>query len=87
MPAQKQLAHPLFSSYSDPLEMLWTLCVNMVHLISVDCKWGEWSSCTRWCGEGQRIRSYLVRESHGGKKCSGSTTKHCSDYSSNKNFT
>ena len=47
--------------------------------ISVNCQWGEWgdfTSCTKTCGEGRKIRYRVVYQEamHGGDACLGNST-------------
>ena len=46
----------------------------------VDCKWnifGEWSSCSQSCGEGEKSRSRTkqISAANGGSQCLGSSTE------------
>ena len=50
------------------------------HSCPIDCRWnvfGEWSLCSKSCGEGEksRVRSKLNSATNGGKDCMGSTTE------------
>ena len=49
-------------------------------LCPVDCEWGpygEWSSCSKTCGGGEKSRTRLVSQlaSNGGKACEGEATE------------
>lgn len=52
--------------------------------LSVDCKWnefGEWTECSKVCGEGEqeRTRTVMIKAQGGGKPCNGSKeeTREC----------
>ena len=48
-------------------------------LIAVDCEWDEWKigECSKTCGGGTQTNTRIkkIMEKHGGKKCSGSSSK------------
>ena len=46
--------------------------------IPVNCKWSEWSSCSKTCGSGQATRTVEIPARKGGEQCIGSKTKPCS---------
>ena len=54
--------------------------IKSSELQATDCKqssWGEWSKCSKSCGEGsqKRQRTVAKTEKHGGKACVGSNTE------------
>ena len=60
--------------------VLWKLDSTLfttLHLLLVDCKWGEWSessSCTKSCGGGKQTwqREVVQLSKFGGAQCKGS---------------
>ena len=51
-----------------------------MHILTVDCvwyAWGEWSTCSTECGEGQqsRTRTKMTEAENGGAQCVGNATE------------
>ena len=42
-----------------------------------NCKWSEWSSCSKTCGTGQKTRFIETSAKNGGQQCLGANTLQC----------
>ena len=43
----------------------------------INCKWGQWGSCSKTCGPGNQNRVIEQQAQHGGRDCRGSSVKGC----------
>ena len=69
----------ILEKYQLSLDVNSLFCMYSI-LEPVDCKWGpygEWSSCSKTCGGGEKSRTRLVSQlaSNGGKACEGEATE------------
>ena len=50
---------------------------GQVNRRKVNCKWSDWSSCSKACGDGQKTRTIQPPTKNGGRQCGGSDTLQC----------
>ena len=45
----------------------------------IDCKWGQWGSCSSNCGNGEQARTFEIEAQHGGQECQGEAKRNCNE--------
>ena len=46
-------------------------------ILAVNCKWSEWTKCSKTCGYGMKTRYTEVHASNGGQECQGPNRQTC----------
>ena len=60
--------------------IFWGLTnILFLHICSVDCKWTQWSNCSKSCGPENKTREIEVPAIHGGQNCIGKDTDSCNN--------
>jgi hypothetical protein len=58
-------------------DFLALINILFLHICSVDCKWTQWSNCSKNCGPGTITRTIDIQAKFGGQNCTGNDTDSC----------